>query len=330
MTPRERFQRVMSFQPVDRLPRFEWAPWWDKTIARWRTEGLPPELDWPQIWPWFGLDIIEHTWVQPYRDTWATARQELAAIDGMAAYERLRPHLFPREGWETPEWQQHMERVAARQQAGEVVVWLTLNGFFWFPRTLFGIQEHLLAFYDCPDVMHAMNQDLLEHSLAFLAAMNRYLAPDFMTFAEDMSYRSGPMCSKEHFDEFMAPYYRQIIPRLQEAGTLAFVDTDGDCTALVPWFQEVGMRGFLPLERQAGVDLVALRRQYPDLLMIGGFDKMVMNQGEAAIRAEFERLLPAMRSGGYIPACDHQTPPGVSLEQYREYLRLMWEYCDRV
>ena len=63
--------------------------------------------------------------------------------------------------------------------------------------------------------------------------------------------------------------------------------------------------------------------------MIGHFDKMTMPHGEAAMRAEFERLLPAMRSGGFIPAVDHQVPPGVSLEQYRVYLRLLEEYCVR-
>ena len=60
--------------------------------------------------------------------------------------------------------------------------------------------------------------------------------------------------------------------------------------------------------------------------MVGHFDKMVMNRGEAAIRGEFERLLPLMRTGGFIPSVDHQTPPGVSLDQYRVYLRLLEEY----
>ena len=60
--------------------------------------------------------------------------------------------------------------------------------------------------------------------------------------------------------------------------------------------------------------------------MVGHFDKMMMNQGEAAMRAEFERLVPLMKTGGFIPSVDHQTPPGVSLEQYRVYLRLLQEY----
>jgi hypothetical protein len=32
----ERFRAVMNFQPVDRLPRWEWAMWWDETIHRWQ------------------------------------------------------------------------------------------------------------------------------------------------------------------------------------------------------------------------------------------------------------------------------------------------------
>ena len=84
------------------------------------------------------------------------------------------------------------------------------------------------------------------------------------------------------------------------------------------------------MERQAGVDLVEIRKQYPDFLMMGGFDKMVMNKGEAAMRAEFERLLPVMKSGGYILSVDHQTPPGVSFEDYKIYARLYDEYARKV
>jgi uroporphyrinogen-III decarboxylase len=62
---------------------------------------------------------------------------------------------------------------------------------------------------------------------------------------------------------------------------------------------------------------------------IGAFDKMVMNKGEAAIRAEFERLLPTAASGGFIISVDHQTPPGVALEDYRLYLRLYREYAEK-
>jgi hypothetical protein len=56
---------------------------------------------------------------------------------------------------------------------------------------------------------------------------------------------------------------------------------------------------------------------------------MTMPRGEAAMRAELERLVPLMKSGGFIPSVDHQTPPGVSLEEYRVYLRLLNAYTAR-
>jgi hypothetical protein len=53
----ERFRALMGFQEVDRLPRWEWAMWWDKTIERWHGEGLPGDLtDIFDIHEWFGLD----------------------------------------------------------------------------------------------------------------------------------------------------------------------------------------------------------------------------------------------------------------------------------
>jgi uroporphyrinogen-III decarboxylase len=72
-----------------------------------------------------------------------------------------------------------------------------------------------------------------------------------------------------------------------------------------------------------------IRQAHPRLLMVGHFDKMVMNRGEAAVRAEFERLLPLMRTGGFIPSVDHQTPPHVTLEEYRMFRRLLDEYTEK-
>jgi len=153
--------------------------------------------------------------------------------------------------------------------------------------------------------------------------------PDFMTFAEDMSYNHGPMLSEALFDEFMLPYYRRVVPRLKERGILAVVDSDGDITEAAPWFERAGIDGILPLERQAGVDVAAVRASHPRMRFIGCFDKMTMTRGEAAMRAEFERLLPVAAAGGLVVSVDHQTPPGVSYEQYQLYLRLFREYARK-
>jgi len=324
----ERFRAVMNFQAVDRLPRWEWAMWWDQTIARWHHEGLPLEMEFSQV-----FDIARHFGLDPYQQYWfSTTDPTIAAtqhhVEGMVSnmddYLRIRPELFPDHGASIA----GMAEWAERQRRGDAVVWATLEGFFWFPRTLMGFEKMMYAYVDEPELLHQINRDLLEFNFRLLDEMFDVCVPTFMTIAEDMSYNNGPMISRQTFEEFVAPYYHELMPRLQERGIPLFMDTDGDVTLLVPWLQQVGVRGVLPLERQAGVDGLKLRQQFPDFLMVGHFDKMTMPRGEAAMRAEFERLVPLMKTGGFIPSVDHQTPPGVSLEQYRCYLRLLEEFTQ--
>ena len=322
----ERFRAVMNFQPVDRLPRWEWAMWWDQTIARWHTEGLSREFDFSRV-----FELAQHFVLDPYQQFWfsttdptieATQHHVEGIVSNMDDYLKLRPKLFPDHGGAI----RGMAEWADRQRRGDAVVWATIEGFFWFPRTLMGFEKMMYAYEDEPELLHRINQDLLEFNFGLLDQMLESCVPTFMTIAEDMSYNFGPMISKRTFDEFVAPFYRQLIPRLQEHNIPLIMDTDGDVTMLVPWLQELGVTGVLPLERQAGVDGNRLREQFPSFFFIGHFDKMTMNRGESAMRAEFERLLPMMKSGGCIPSVDHQTPPGGSLEQYRCYLRLLEEY----
>jgi hypothetical protein len=320
----ERFRAVMNFQAVDRLPRWEWAMWWDETIARWKREGLPSELNEViEIARYFGLDPYQQYWFSTTDPTIDAVQHHVEGIvSNMDDYMRIRPQLFP----EHHQAIQSMRPWADLQTNGEAVVWITIEGFFWFPRTLMGFTKISLAFYDQPELIHQMNSDLTEFNLKILEDVQQVCRPTFATIAEDMSYNHGPMISESHFQEYIAPYYRRIVPRLQEMGAFILVDTDGDVTRMVPWLLGEGIHGVLPLERQAKVDGMALRTQFPSLRMVGHFDKMTMNHGEAAMRAEFERLKPLIATGGFIPSVDHQTPPGVSMDQYRTFRRLLDEY----
>ncbi len=56
----------------------------------------------------------------------------------------------------------------------------------------------------------------------------------------------------------------------------------------------------------AKVDVSRIRKDYPKFLLIGAFDKTIMHLGPEAMIAEFERLLPVMKQGGFIPCVDHR------------------------
>ncbi len=329
ITPRERFRRVLAFEPpADRLPMVEWAAWWDKTTERWKAEGFPTNLDWEDTLKHFDLDVLICLGVSLMNwELTKNLRHGQGLINSKADYERIKPQLYADAGiaWAAG----RAAELRDRHERGEVIIRIWLDGFFWWPRSLFGIENHLFAFYDHPELMHQINRDLTEFNIKYLKAIQEVITPDMVGIAEDMSYNNGPMLSKECFDEFLLPYYRQVAPVAKTRGVKVLVDTDGMLEGMIPWLLSAGIEGVYPLERQSGVDVARLRRNYPKLLMLGGYDKMVMDKDEAAMRAEFERLLPVMRSGGFVPSVDHQTPPGVSLENYRTYIRLFREYVAK-
>jgi hypothetical protein len=327
MTTAERFRTTMDFGKPDRIPCIEWASWWDKTIDRWRGEGLEQDPRWTgELFSSFGLDRHDQFWISAIGpDCPPPPSHGAPRIRSAEEFRALLPRLYPnrlpdREG---------LERAAEIRAKGDTILWMTLDGFFWFPRDLLGIEPHLYAFYDEKDLMREINDRLADWMLETVERVSSICVPDFMTFAEDLSYNLGPMISRECFDEFLRPCYERVVPELKKRGIRVIVDSDGDISEAIPWFIDAGIEGVLPLERQAGVDVGALRERFPKFLFIGGFDKMVMPKGEEAMRAEFERLLPAMRKGGFIPSVDHQTPPGVSLENYRIYVSLLLEYCGK-
>jgi len=316
-TNRERFLAVMIDGDVSKgLPIIEWAGWWNLTYDNWIRQGAPQNTD---LGKWYGLDEHHQIWLGANRSKGIPIKSE-------ADYDSIRSELYPEPKFD-PAGMEHRRK---RQESGDAFLWLTLEGPFWYPRTLFGITNHFYAFYDNPDLMKRINMDLAEFNIKIIEEMCKYYTPEFMTFAEDMSYNHGPMISYDMMDEFMGPFYERVIPELTKRGIIPMIDSDGDIEPLIAWFEKVGLQGILPLERMAGVDVCRIRKNHPKWRMIGGFDKTVMHLGEDAIRKEFQRIKPAVLGGYYIPSCDHQTPPAVSIEDYKLYVRLLRGFSEEV
>lgn len=331
MTNVERIKAVLNFEKADRLPVVEWAGWWTDTINRWYGEGLSRQIPWDRIQSHFGLDFMRRIWMPLTTDDCPRPASHGAPIMyDEKDYENLKKYLYPdRTSRGYAAKIDTMRALKDEHEKGDACIWVSYDGFFWFPRTLMGIENHLYSFYDYPELYHRICSDMCDYIIAQLDVIYDVLTPEFFVISEDMSYNNGPMISESLFDEFMLPYYNRLIPEIKKRGSKVIIDSDGDISMMMPWLIRAGIDGALPLERQAGVDVGALREKYPDFLFIGGFDKMTMPKGEDAMRKEFERLLPAMKTGGFIPSCDHQTPPGVSLENYRIYVRLLKEYAER-
>lgn len=330
MENESRFRKIMSFSKnVDRAPVVEWASWWDKTIDEWKSQDLPSDLQGNGINEYFGQDRLQQFWIRLREDGCPGPKFHGGPIiSNEKDYDNIRKFLFTDKL--IYEEEEKIKKFISNPKNEGYAYWYTLEGFFWFPRTMFGIEGHFYSFFDEPELMLQINHDLCEFHKKVIDMIYSYIDPVFMTFAEDMSYNHGSMLSKEQYDRFVLPFYKELTPIMKSNNTKVIIDTDGFVEPLIPWFLEGGVEGILPLERMAGVDVNRIRKNHPDLIMIGAFDKTVMHLGEEAMREEFIRILPAIKSGGYIPSVDHQTPPGVSLENYKIFMRLLRQYCSMV
>ena len=258
-------------------------------------------------------DSIPHFLVWPVRT--------LEDFERIAA-ERLdpdTPERFPAD------WPEQVERLNGYD--GVVALGGYPCGFFGAPRYLMGEIALLMGYLDSPDLVRRIVDHLADLWAALYDRVLSEVRVDCIHIWEDMSYKNGPLISPELFREFQIPAYRKITDVARSHGVdVVLLDTDGDCTRLIPGFLEGGITGLYPFEVQAGMDVVEVREAFPDLQILGGIDKKEIAAGRRAIDAELERRIPGMVSrGGYVPMFDHQVPPDVSWEDYLYYRKRVAE-----
>jgi uroporphyrinogen decarboxylase len=146
-----------------------------------------------------------------------------------------------------------------------------------------------------------------------------------------MCFKGGSLISPKLFREFLLPRYQRLTAALRKHGCKhVLVDSDGDMRPLVPLWLEGGVNITFPWETQFGLDITEVRRQYPEMGMVGGINKFALAQGRAAIDEELKKVPAMLESGRYIPGLDHGAPPDVSWDNYRYFFdrlrELIWKY----
>lgn len=268
-----------------------------KKIIKNRQFAMPQFLDWPV----------------KSREDWDMVKERLDPDD---------PRRYPLD------WSDEMIEY---YKTRDYPIRLRMPGFFGFGRQLMGTVPWLLAFYKDPELVSDMEEfwaDFLIRTMRqAVEAMKSRI--DCVTIWEDMAYKHGPHVSPKLFREFMLPGYKKVTNFLRSNGIdTILIDCDGDVRPLIPLLLEGGVNGIYPLEVQAGMDAVALRKEYGKrLLLIGNIDKRAIAEGKAAIEEEIESKLPYLRKeGGYIPSLDHEVPPDIPYQNYVYYLNFLRKF----
>lgn len=363
MTDRERFVATADFSAVDRtylLP--VWA--WEATYERWRSEGLPADADLADYFgtdrggggaplhvsspaPTYGLSLIPPLDRQVLEDTeeYRTVKDE----DGNTIRVRKADPLGSMPQWlsypvrNRGDWEQvvkprldassparlpspeELDHWAAAMQTRDFPLSIYSGSLYGWPRCLMGVEALSLAFYDDPGLVQEICEHLTEYIIALMTPFLERVRFDWAFYWEDMGHKTASLCSPATYREFMLPRLARIANVLRDHGVRhIIVDSDGNNDALIPLWLEVGVNGWRPCEIASGCDPVRLRREYPDLVLMGGVDKRPLAWGPEAIERELLSKVPWLcLQRGYFPQIDHLVPPDVSLANYTHYARLV-------
>jgi hypothetical protein len=355
MTDRERFNRQMHGEPVDRCFNMEFG-YWEENFQEWalfRDNGITNNGDADLF---FSFDRIETwgspVWMHPVFRERTISKTEKSRIlmnaDGLLAevpadgHETI-PHFIEATIKTPDDWKRVKEERFRRDDPARRVDVEELRRLhpsdrdyplaIWCGSMMGKIRDMLTfegiayAIYDYPEMLEEMVETaclLVEDELdQVLGEIDFDLASGW----EDIAFKQGPIVSLDFYTSVVVPRYKRIGKKLRDAGIdIWYTDCDGDVRPLIPGMLESGLNTMFPWEvNSAGHPADVFTRFGPELRIMGGVDKMVLASGRTAISEYLRGLAPLVERGGFIPFCDHRCPPNVPEGDYLYYLDLKRE-----
>ena len=352
MTARERFNRQMHYQSVDRCFNMEFG-YWEENFHQWPlfvenhiTNNAEADIffNFDRICVTGGMVWLNPGFPQSVVSETATTRI-LMNSDGLLAESPKDGHdtipHYIKASIVTPEdWKRCKAERLRRNDPARTVDIASLKQLHPPTRnyplgvycgSMIGKIRDMLTFeglayaaYDYPEMVEDMVETCCVLVEDYLDQVLPHIDFDYASNWEDICFKNGPIVSVDFFKNVVMPRYKRLSNKLHAAGIdLWYSDCDGDVRPILPYFLEGGINCLFPFEVNGCAHPAELLKEYgQDLRIMGGVDKIELGKGPKAIKAYLKTLRPLVARGGYIPFCDHRCPPNVKPEDYLYYLDL--------
>lgn len=340
MTTYERFKRMFEHREADRIPIID-SPW-AGTVRRWRSEGMPENVDWTD---YFGVDKVAHIGVDitPRYETkvleetdryviattpWGVTLKNFKELDSTPEF--LDYKVTTPEAWAEAKarmtleddripWQMLKENYHRWRAEGQ---WVQAEFWFGFDVThswMSGTETVLIAMLEEPEWVRDMFNTYLDSCMALFGRIwDAGYHFDSIYWPDDMGYKGTTFFSRELYRDLLKPVQKRAVDWAHDRGVYAHLHSCGDVMTLVDDLVAIGIDCLNPLEVKAGMDPVALKRQYGDRLTLhGGINAVLWNDKDAIVSAIEETVPTLKENGGYIFSSDHSIPNAVSLENMK-------------
>jgi len=351
MTPRERFNRQMHWQSVDRSVNMEFG-YWQENYTQWDLfveNGITNEWE-ANIF--FSFDPIGgvggHTWMHPafeYKvledrgdkkivQTHDGLIEEIASDGHSTIAHCIGASVVTPDDWKRVKEErfrlddpvrtldvEHLQKAHPTDRTYPLGIYC--GSMIGQIRSMLTFEGVCYAWADYPDMLEDMVETCCQLAEKAVDQVLGKIDFDYASGWEDICFNYGPILPPSFFREVVGPRYKRLGDRLKKHGIdVWYTDCDGDVRPLLPIFMENGINCLFPYEVNSCTHPGELLDRYEGLRIMGGVDKMALIAGKEATKKYLESLLPYVKRGGYIPFCDHRCPPDVTPENYLYYLDL--------
>jgi hypothetical protein len=355
LSKRERVERTLSLQPVDRVALHDQVSYNPGVISLYtgrRIEGFDYTLEdictvirktldacFPPVAPRGNARVTDAEGFVTQHDNWTswTVSRPLCGVAEARDYllgraERMREAEFDAEQAR----QAHRDRMAGLQRLiGDAVIIDTSSsvglcacwhrvGLTLFSYVLAEYPAAISAFmeaYVCAQIRQA-------HAVA-----DASLSP-VVLIADDFATKHGPLFSPEFLRREHFPRLARLTQAWQGYGLKVLYHSDGNWRSVIPDLVECGVDGFYCLEPALGMDIVKLKRTWPGHVWAGGVDGVdLMERGTpqevaAEVRRQIEQT-DALSTGGVFIGSSSEINPGIKPENLRAMIRAVAEARNR-
>jgi uroporphyrinogen decarboxylase len=333
MTSRERVQRALDKQAVDRVPIFMWfhpdtarkladmleipaafvseamgndiqQTWVNNNYAM---EGIIHEADREGHIDWWGIEWTrQHGFNQIVRFPFAGARPETVL-----------EYAFPRERKE--DLLALMEPVVKNR--GSLYIGCDVSPcvfeMYWRLR---GMEDAMIDLASEPELAGEMFSRCADFSIELGAEACERFSLDWFWTGDDVAAQTAMMMSPRSWRALIKPHLARVFQVGKSRGLPVAYHCCGALRSIIPDLIGIGMDVLNPVQSTCpGMDPLDLKREFGACIaFMGGVDtqQLLPNGSAADVRRETERLLAGMTSdgGGYILAASHTISPDTPSE----------------
>lgn len=195
--------------------------------------------------------------------------------------------------------------------------------YFFFERlwSLRSMEDALTDFYLNPDAIHTLFRRLTDFYKRMISRAHDELRLDGVFTSDDLGTQTSTFFSPDVFDEFFAPYYKEVIDHIHSLGMHFWLHACGNIESLIPRLIDLGVDVLHPIQKYT-MDEGHIARTYGDRIAIwAGFDvQRTIPYGSAEdVRAEVRYLMDtyARPDGRFMLTFGNGITPDTPLDSLR-------------